>query len=194
MTNTSYPTMQDLNITENGIAKLLSNLNPYKATGPDSITSRVLRELSTDIAPILKIIFKRSYDTGDLPDIWKNANVSPIFKKGKRFETVNYRSFSLTCICCKFMEHLVTSHIMKHADAHNIMYPLQYGFKRGLSCETQLLEFIDDISKNIDTGKQTDWLIMDFSKAFDKFSHMLLTHKLDHYGIKGKPTSGSNIS
>jgi hypothetical protein len=75
---------------------------------------------------------------------------------------------------------------MKHADANNIMYPLQHGFRRGLSCETQLLEFIDDISKNLDTGKQTDCLIMDFSKVFDKISHSLLTHKLDHYGIKGK--------
>ena len=112
--------------------------------------------------------------------------MSPIFKKGKRFETVNYRPVSLTCICCKIMEHLVTSPIMKHADANNIMYPLQHGFRRGLSCETQLLEFIDDISKNLDTGKQTDCLIMDFSKVFDKISHSLLTHKLDHYGIKGK--------
>ena len=84
------------------------------------------------------------------------------------------------------MEHLVTSHIMKHADANNIMYPLQHGFRRGLSCETQLLEFIGDISKNLDTGKQTDCLIMDISKAFGKVSHSLLTHKLDHYGIKGK--------
>ena len=114
------------------------------------------------------------------------GNVSPIFKKGKKFEAVNYRPVSLTCICCKIMEHLVTSHIMKHADANNIMYPLQHGFRRGLSCETQLLEFIDDISKNLDTGKQTDCLIMDFSKAFDKVSHSLLIHKLDHYGIRGK--------
>jgi hypothetical protein len=74
---------------------------------------------------------------------------------------------------------------MKHADANNIMYPLQHGFRRGLSCETQLLEFIDDISKNLDPGKQTDCLIMDFSKAFDKASHSLLTRKLSHYGIKG---------
>ena len=66
MTNTLYPTIQDLNITENGIAKLLSNLNPHKAAGPDGITSRVLKELSTDMAPILKIIFKQSYDTDDL--------------------------------------------------------------------------------------------------------------------------------
>ena len=88
----------------------------------------------------------------DLPDIWKNANVSPIFKKEKRFEAVNYRPVSLTCICCKIMEHLVTSHIMKHVDATNIMYPLQLRFRRGLSCEMQLLEFIDDISKNLDTS------------------------------------------
>jgi hypothetical protein len=55
MINTSYPTIQDLNITENGIAKLLSNLNPYKAADPDSITSRVLIELSTDIDPFSKL-------------------------------------------------------------------------------------------------------------------------------------------
>jgi hypothetical protein len=46
---------------------------------------------------------------------------------------------------------------VKHADANNIMYPLHHGFRRGLSCETQLLEFIDDISKNLDTGKQQGW-------------------------------------
>ena len=47
------------------------------------------------------------------------------------------------------MEHIVTSHIMIHADNNNILYPLQHGFQRGLSCETQLIEFIDDVSKNI---------------------------------------------
>jgi hypothetical protein len=66
---------------------------------------------------------------------------------------------------------------------HNILYPLQHGFRKGLSCETQLIEFVDDITRNIDAGKQTDCLIMDFSKAFDKVSHSLLQHKLDHYLI-----------
>lgn len=66
------------------------------------------------------------------------------------------------------------------------MYPLQHGFQRGLSCESQLIEFIDDVTKNLDQGKQTDCLIMDFSKAFDKVSHSLIIHKLKHYGITGK--------
>ena len=75
---------------------------------------------------------------------------------------------------------------MSHADRHNILYPLQHGFRKGLSCDTQLLEFIDDITKNIDAGRQTDCLIMDFSKAFDKVSHRLLVRKLHNYGINGK--------
>ena len=75
---------------------------------------------------------------------------------------------------------------MCHADNNNILYDLQHGFRKKLSCETQLIEFIDDITNNLDNGQHTDCLIMDFSKAFDKVSHSLLTHKLQHYGITGK--------
>ena len=84
------------------------------------------------------------------------------------------------------MEHIITSHMMSHASTQNSMYPLQHGFQRVLSCESQLIEFIDDVTKNLDQRKQTDCLIMDFSKAFDKVSHSLIIHKLKHYGITGK--------
>jgi hypothetical protein len=75
---------------------------------------------------------------------------------------------------------------MSHADRNNILYPLQHGFRSKRSCETQLLEFVDDVSSNMSSGKQTNVLVMDFSKAFDKVSHSLLIHKLNHYGIRGK--------
>ena len=75
---------------------------------------------------------------------------------------------------------------MTPADQHQILNPLQHGFRKGLSCDTQLVEFIDDITNNLDVARHTDCLIMDFSKTFDKVSHCLLTHKLDHYGIRGK--------
>lgn len=84
------------------------------------------------------------------------------------------------------MEHIITTHIMSHANTQNIMYPLQHGFQRGLSCESQLIEFIDDVTKNLYQGKQTDCIIMNFSKAFDNVSHSLIIHKLKHYGITGK--------
>ena len=71
----------------------------------------------------------------------------------------SYRPISLTCICCKLMEHVITSHIMQHADRNNILYPLQHGYRRNRSCETQLIEFIDDVTNNMASGKQTDVLI-----------------------------------
>ena len=54
--------------------------------------------------------------------------------------------------------------------------PLQHGFRSKRSCETQLVEFVEDITCNMAAGKQTDILIMDFSKVFDKVCHSLLVH------------------
>ena len=163
-----YPSANELTITENGILKLLLKINPNKAAGPDDLKPRILKELAEEIAPILNIIFNKSLDSGLVPSNWRTANVCPVFKKGERYRAESYRLISLTCICCKLMEHIIISHIMNHADNHNILYPLQHGFCSKRFCETQLIEFVDDITNNMSAGKQTDILIMDFSKAFDK--------------------------
>ena len=125
----NFPTMPDIQITENGVAKLLHNLNPYKAGGPDNITPRVLKELSSEVSSILTLIIRKSYDTGDVPNIhvWKTAFVCPIFKKGKKFDALNYCPVSLTCIACKIMEHIITSSIMTHTDQHQIHFNMAFG-------------------------------------------------------------------
>ena len=69
---------------------------------------------------------------------------------------------------------------MKHSNALNILHPNQHGFRENRLCETQLLEFTSDIANNMRDGKQTDVLVIDFSKAFDKVGHGKLLHKLDH--------------
>ena len=126
------------------------------------------------------------YETGSIPEDWRMANVVPAYKKGKNSLPSNYRPISLTCIACKMMEHIITSSIMKHASRNSIFYQLQHGFRDRRSCETQLLEFQADVLKNMKDGMQTDVLIMDFSKAFDKVNHNHLLEKLKFYGIHGK--------
>ena len=73
--------------------------------------------------------------------------VVPVFKKGKRYDRTNYRPISLTCVASKLMEHIISSCIMSHASQHNLLYPLQHGFRNACSCETQLLEFVHDVPK-----------------------------------------------
>ena len=181
-----HPTMPDINISESGVLKLLLNLKIHKAAGPDAIRPRILKELAPTIAPILTVIYKRSYQTGQVPDDWKAAYVTPIFKKGKRSEASNYRPISLTCVACKIMEHILVSGIMKHANENQILYKLQCGFRERRSCETQLIELVHDLASNMQGGGQTDLVIMDFSKAFDKVGHKRLIKKIDYYGIRGK--------
>ena len=163
-----YPPMQRISITTEGILKLLQTLKPNKAAGPDAIRPRVLKELAPSIAPVLQLIFTRSFTTYTVPDDWKMAMITPILKKGDRDSAANYRPISLTCICSKLMEHIVTSSIMTHLDHHNILYHLQHGFRQGRSCETQLLELTTKLFSNLASEKQTDLSVMDFSKAFDR--------------------------
>ena len=72
--------MPDISISAGDIDKLLVCLNPHKAAGPDKFKPIVLQTLHKELAPILQLIFQRLIVTGKIPGIWKEANVSPIYK------------------------------------------------------------------------------------------------------------------
>ena len=170
----SVPQMDPINITEAGVWKLLSGLNPSKAAGPDQLKPRVLKELAEELSPMVTLIFKASQKQQRVPKQWKEANVAPIFKKGEKYRAANYRPVSLTCVLCKTMEHIIASQVMKHLAKNNLLHNNQHGFRSKLSTETQLIEFTEDMLRGMKDGKQSDVVIMDFAKAFDKVSHKKL--------------------
>ena len=75
---------------------------------------------------------------------------------------------------------------MNHLEANKILVDYQHGFRKRRSCETQLINTIEDLAKNLDAKGQTDVLILDLSRAFDVVPHRQLIRKLEHYGIRGK--------
>ena len=181
--------MPPITITQKGVNNLLKGLNPNKASGPDEISPRLLKELHNEVTPILTQIFQKSLETGIVPADWRHAVISPVYKKGKKSQACNYRPISLTCIASKLFEHILVSNIMSYFDSQNILSPQQHGFRSKHSCETQLIGFTQEISDNMENGQQTDVIIMDFSKAFDKVDHHKLIHKLKHMGIDNKVTN-----
>ena len=175
--------MKDIHIAASDITKLLNNINPHKATGPDQVSGKILKEISTDITPAIQLIFQKSLFTGTIPTDWKHANVCPVFKKGDKHNAINYIPVSLTCILCKLCKHVISSNIMQHLENHSILYDLQNGFRSARSCETHLVSFIQELASSTDKNIQTDIIVMDSAKAFDKVPHKRLLYKLKYYGI-----------
>ena len=156
----------------------MNNLNIHKAPGPDGLSASVLKECSSEIAPVLTFIFNESLAQGAVPDDWRQANIAPVFKKGEKYDAANYRPVSLTCICCK----TIVSSINKHLALENI--------QSQRSCETHLVQFYHDLVSNLDRAvnsghRQTDVIVMDFAKAFDKVPHKRYLYELDFYGFRG---------
>ncbi|CAB4033903.1 Hypothetical predicted protein [Paramuricea clavata] len=175
----------DLQLTIEEVARTLLALDTTKATGPDGIPSRLLKETAWQIAPSLTQIFNKSLSCGEIPDEWKLANIVPVHKKGEKSQVENYRPISLLSIISKVLERCVLRNIRDHL--LQLINDSQHGFIPGKSCTTQLLEVLDYIGSLLDGGKQTDVVYMDMSKAFDKVHHKYLISKLRNvYGISGK--------
>ncbi len=173
------------NITCDEVYKKLAALKPNKSPGPDGFHPMLLRELAQELAEPLRITFQKCLNEGYVPPSWKEAHVTPIFKKGKKSIPGNYRPVSLTSIICKLLESLIRDRVVDHMTNNNLFTDCQHGFIKGRSCSTNLLNVLDAWTEAIDKGIPIDAVYLDFAKAFDTVPHLRLLNKLDGYGVKG---------
>ena len=117
---------------------------------------------------------------------WKAANVTPIYKKGRKTLPENYRPISLTSQVCKVLESIIRDEIIAFLMEHNLITDAQYGFVPGRSCDTQLLQVLDDWAENLDCDTPVDTFYLDFKKAFDSVAHSRLASMLESLGIRDK--------
>ncbi|CAM4645910.1 unnamed protein product [Lepidochelys kempii] len=127
-----------------------------------------------------------SFKSASVPNDWKIANVTPIFKKGSRGDPGNYRLVSLMSVLGKLVETIVKNKIVRHPEEQKLLSKSQHGFCKGKSCLPNLLEFFEGVNKHVDKGDPVDIFYLDFQKAFDKVPHQRLLHKLHCHGIRGK--------
>ena len=110
------------------VIKYIDRLNAHKSAGADKIHPQVIKKCRQVFATILSPIFQESFKCGVVPVSWKEANITPIFKKGQRPSPANYRPVSLTAVPCKIMERILHDVMLKHLMANNLVAPEQHGF------------------------------------------------------------------
>ena len=167
------------------VEEALSNLKPNSAPGPDKIPGKLLNEHRHSLSIPLAILFNKSMSSGHVPADWKCANITPIYKKGKKCEAGNYRPISLTSICGKVMESLIKQEIMDYLITNSLLNDSQHGFMPKKSTTSNLLEFFEHITRDVDDGIPVDVVYLDFAKAFDKVPHQRLMAKIRAHGITG---------
>ena len=167
------------------VRKKLRKLKPSAAPGPDKVWTRILHKFADVLAAPLAETYTRLMREVEVPNIWLRANVAAGFKKGSKADPSNYRPISLTCVVGKVMESVAKDEIVDHMARHKLIRLSQHGFMRKRSTATNMLEYMEFLTKKLDEGHSVDCVYWDFAKMFDKIPHQRLLAKCRGLGLGG---------
>ena len=165
------------------VEDILKTLQVNKASGPDGVSNRVLKELSHELSIPLCELFTRSLYSCQFPVSWKRANVCAIYKKDDPSLPSNYRPVSLLSNISKVFERLIFKCVHNYLVDTRFFTPFQSGFTPNDSTTNQLLYIYDTFCKALDEGKEVRAVFFDISKAFDRVWHAGLLAKLKSAGL-----------
>ena len=171
--------LDNIIISESEVLKHLKELDASKAMGPDIINPFLIKSMAEVFVKPLTLIFQKSVSSGIVQSAWKEARITPIYKKGNKTEPINYRPVSLTSIVCKTLEKLVRKSILSHLTENLLLSDKQYGFRSGRSCSLQLLNVMERWTEYVEHHQSWDTIYL------DQVAHQRLLKKISSYGIKG---------
>ncbi|BHF84809.1 hypothetical protein SprV_0902796100 [Sparganum proliferum] len=180
------PKIESVSFDEATVRKELMTLSESKSPGSDDISPKLLKELAAELAKPFSMLFQASFEAGCLPADWKSARITPLHKGGSKASENDYRSISLTSICCKLMEKIIKRELMRFLEQHNLLSDAQHGFPSGRSCVTNLLNCLERWTRSVDEGNALHVVYIDFKKAFDSVPHQRLLHKLSRTGVRDR--------
>ena len=188
--NASDPPTQPLSnpipsiiISARKVRRLLRALKTDKASDPDGILPRFLKEFADELMPVLCHLFRFILISCTYPSSWKHALVQPVPKNGDHSNPSNYRPIALTLAVAKVFETLLDSHFIKHLESNNLLSDHQYGFRKA-RCTGDLLSYLTHAwSSSLRNFGESFIVTLDISKAFDRVWHKALLAKLPAYGF-----------
>ena len=131
------PELTDVAVTESDVREALEEIKEGSAPGPDRISTKLIQELKEELLKPLTILFRKSMQEAKIPDEWRDAIVSPIFKKGSKTEPGNYRPVSLISVFGKTLERIVKKRLVQHIETNSLLRDTQHGFRTGRSAQSR---------------------------------------------------------
>ena len=181
----THTPLSKLSISTDDVLKILLHLNTSKSTGADKVSNRLLKETAHQIAPSLAAVFNKSLHLCKVPTKWKEAIITPIFKKGDKSAKTNYRPVSILSNVAKIMEKVVYKTLYEYCTDNGILTWRNSGFKAKDSTINHMIFMMDKIYRDIERGNDVAIVYLDQSRAFDRIWHAGLIHKLKHMGFTG---------
>ena len=144
--------------------EVLKEINQLKNKATTDIRVSLLKYVKQEIASGLVIIFNKSFEEGQFPELLKIAKVIPIFKSEERTDPSNYRPISLLSVFDKLLEKLMYNRLNPFFQKHNIFYKYQFGFRKNHATANALTEVIDYIYKSLDEGNYVFGIYIDLKR------------------------------
>ena len=164
---------------------IVKNLKSKTTRDPDGYPPILVKRLISSLTYPLSLIFSSFMSVSKVPQSWKDAIITPIFKKGLSSDVKNYRPISLTSVFGKLMERVIVNQLLTYLTHNGLINKNQHGFLRRLSTCTNLVECVNDWTVLLEDGSQVAIAYIDFKRAFDSVTHIKLIYKLKSYGITG---------
>ena len=142
--------------------------------------------MAEEVCEPLSLLFNKSMRSGAVPEDWKKVNVVPVYKSGSKKEPSNYCPITLTSVIVRIMERIIKQKMLLHMKTNKLINPSQHGFLPKKSTSTNLVAYLDYITKKLDEDQPVDVLYLDFSKAFDVVPHQRLIQKLKCYNFSSE--------
>lgn len=172
--------------TPQTICDILKNLKKESSPGPDLIPPVFLVNCANTLSEPLSIAMDKLLELTSFPSIWSKAIITPIYKKGDKYNPENYRPISLTCSLCKIMEKAIVRELTAFLLENKVIPNTQHGFLPQRSTITNLLSCTNNWTIDVDVGESIDVIYLDYEKAFDKVPIERLLYKLEHFGVRGR--------